>query len=132
MGFNTRVRLTEEDMKDILINRDYVDSEIVAIIVSAKACIAYGSEKWVVIFHKDNDTFDFIEEVKSQKNYFYSERFDAGIRVKEIENSILDVKKSGLKVGINNSRLFVENTTYTDREGYDNTFGYAEIDCFSE
>ena len=60
-------------------------------------------------------------------------KYDASIRILEIEKAIRNVQKDGLKVGIKDGKLYVENTSVgllnTDKS---NTYGYAEIDCFAK
>lgn len=60
------------------------------------------------------------------------DKYDAGLRIKEIETSIINLQRDGLKVGLKDGKLYVENTTYTDNHDDDSTFGYAEIDCFAD
>ena len=61
-------------------------------------------------------------------------KYDASIRILEIEKAIQNVQKDGLKVGLKDGKLYVENTSVgllsaTDKS---NTYGYAEIDCFAK
>ena len=60
-------------------------------------------------------------------------KYDASIRILEIEKTIRNVQKDGLKVGLKDGKLYVENTSVgllkTDKS---NTYGYAEIDCFAK
>lgn len=61
-------------------------------------------------------------------------RYDAGKRIKEIEEAIRKIQKDGLKVGLTeDDKLYVENTSYTKTHYKDESnFGYAEIECFSD
>lgn len=59
------------------------------------------------------------------------DRYDAGKRIKEIENAIRNVQKDGLKVGLKDGKLYVENTSCRNNNVTDN-FKYAEIDCFAD
>ena len=60
-------------------------------------------------------------------------KYDASIRILEIEKAIRNVQKDGLKVGLKDGKLYVENTSVgllkIDKS---NTYGYAEIDCFAK
>ena len=61
-------------------------------------------------------------------------KYDASIRILEIEKAIRNVQKDGLKVGLKDGKLYVENTSVrllktTDKT---NAYGYAEIDCFAK
>ena len=61
-------------------------------------------------------------------------KYDASTRILEIEKAIRNVQKDGLKVGLKDGKLYVENTSVgllkpTDKS---NTYGYAEIDCFAK
>ena len=61
-------------------------------------------------------------------------KYDASIRILEIEQAIRNVQKDGLKVGIKDEKLYVENTSVELSKTADksNTYGYAEIDCFAK
>ena len=61
-------------------------------------------------------------------------KYDASIRILEIEKAIRNIQKDGLKVGIKDGKLYVENTSVGLLKKIDksNTYGYAEIDCFAK
>ena len=61
-------------------------------------------------------------------------KYDASIRILEIEQVIRNVQKDGLKVGIKDGKLYVENTSVglLKETNKSNTYGYAEIDCFAK
>lgn len=64
--------------------------------------------------------------------YFGSEKYNADLRIKDIESAIRDLQKDGLKVGLEDGKLYVENTVYTSKNGKKEPFGYATIDCFAD
>ena len=61
-------------------------------------------------------------------------KYDASIRILEIEKAIRNVQKDGLKVGIKDGKLYVENTSVglLKEANKSNTYRYAEIDCFAK
>lgn len=62
-----------------------------------------------------------------------SAKYDASLRVTEIEKAIRNVQKDGLKVGLSEGKLYVENTVRTaNTNDYAEPFGYSEIDCFAD
>lgn len=62
-----------------------------------------------------------------------SAKYDASLRIKEIEKAIRNVQKDGLAVGLSDGKLYVENTVRTgNTNDYTEPFGYAEIDCFCD
>lgn len=62
-----------------------------------------------------------------------SAKYDASLRIKEIEKAIRNVQKDGLRVALNEGKLCVENTVRTmNTNDYTETFGYSEIDCFGD
>ncbi len=62
-----------------------------------------------------------------------SAKYDASLRVAEIKKAIRNVQKDGLKVGLNEGKLYVENTVRTENTNdYTEPFGYSEIDCFAD
>lgn len=63
---------------------------------------------------------------------FGSERYNAELRIKEVEQAIRNLQRDCLKVGLKDGKLYVENTIYTSNYGNNSLFGYAEIDCFAD
>ncbi len=62
-----------------------------------------------------------------------SAKYDASLRVSEIKKAIRNIQKDGLKVGLNEGKLYVENTVRTaNTNDYTEPFGYSEIDCFAD
>lgn len=59
-----------------------------------------------------------------------SAKYDASLRIKEIERAIRNVQKDGLRVALNDGTLCVGNTVRTmNTNDYTEPFGYSEIDC---
>ena len=61
-------------------------------------------------------------------------KYDASIRILEIEKAIRNIQKDGLKVGLKDGKLYVENTSVGLLKTIEepDIYGYAEIDCFAK
>ena len=79
--------------------------------------------------HSEASMFDYYGDRSNMLSS--SAKYDASLRIKEIEKSIRNVQKDGLRVALNEGRLCVENTVRTkNTNDYTEPFGYSEIDCF--
>lgn len=81
--------------------------------------------------HSEASMFDYYGDGSNMLSS--SEKYDASLRIKEIEKVIRNVQKDGLRVSLNDGKLCVENTVRTmNTNDYTEPFGYSEIDCFGE
>lgn len=81
--------------------------------------------------HSESSMFDYYGDGSNMLSS--SAKYDASLRIKEIEKAIRNVQKDGLRVALNEGKLCVENTVRTmNTNDYTEPFGYSEIDCFGE
>lgn len=81
--------------------------------------------------HSEASMFDYYGN--SSNMLSNSAKYDASLRIKEIEKAIRNVQKDGLRVSLNEGKLCVENTVRTmTTDDYSEPFGYSEIDCFGK
>lgn len=81
--------------------------------------------------HSEANMFDYYGNGSNMLSS--SAKYDASLRAREIEKSIRNVQKDGLRVALNHGKLCVENTVRTmSSNDYTEPFGYAEIDCFGD
>lgn len=81
--------------------------------------------------HSEANMFDYYGDGSNMLSS--SAKYDASLRIKEIEKAIRNVQKDGLRVALNDGKLCVENTVRTmDTNDYMEPFGYSEIDCFGD
>lgn len=97
-----------------------------------------GLEKQVTIMvsdilknHSEASVFDYYGDGSNILSS--SAKYDASLRIKEIEKAIRNVQKDGLRVALNDGKICVENTVRTmNTNDYTEPFGYSEIDCFGD
>lgn len=97
-----------------------------------------GLEKQVTIMvsdilknHSKASVFDYYGDGSNILSS--SAKYDASLRIKEIEKAIRNVQKDGLRVALNDGKICVENTVRTmNTNDYTEPFGYSEIDCFGD
>lgn len=81
--------------------------------------------------HSEANIFDYYGDGSNMLSS--SAKYDASLRIKEIEKAIRNVQKDGLRVALNDGKLCVENTVRTmNTNDYTEPFGYSEIDCFAD
>ena len=81
--------------------------------------------------HSEASMFDYYGDGSNVLSS--SAKYDASLRIKEIEKAIRNVQKDGLRVALNDGKLCVENTVRTmNTSDYTEPFGYSEIDCFGD
>ena len=81
--------------------------------------------------HSEANIFDYYGDGSNMLSS--SAKYDASLRIKEIERAIRNVQKDGLRVALNDGKLCVENTVRTmNTNDYTEPFGYSEIDCFAD
>lgn len=81
--------------------------------------------------HSEASMFDYYGDGSNVLSS--SAKYDASLRIKEIEKAIRNVQKDGLRVALNDGKLCVENTVRTmNTNDYTEPFGYSEIDCFGD
>lgn len=81
--------------------------------------------------HLEASIFDYYGDGSNMLSS--SAKYDASLRIKEIEKVIRNVQKDGLRVALNDGKLCVENTVRTmNTNDYTEPFGYSEIDCFGD
>lgn len=81
--------------------------------------------------HPEANTFDYYGDGTNMLSS--SAKYDASLRIKEIEKAVRNVQKDGLRVALNEGKLCVENTVRTmNTNDYTEPFGYSEIDCFGD
>ncbi len=81
--------------------------------------------------HSEASMFDYYGDGSNVLSS--SAKYDASLRIKEIEKTIRNVQKDGLRVALNDGKLCVENTVRTmNTSDYTEPFGYSEIDCFGD
>lgn len=81
--------------------------------------------------HSEASMFDYYGDGSNMLSS--SAKYDASLRIKEIEKAIRNVQKDGLRVALNDGKLCVENTVRTmNTNDYTEPFGYSEIDCFGD
>ena len=81
--------------------------------------------------HSEANMFDYYGDGSNMLSS--SAKYDASLRIKEIEKAIRNVQKDGLRVSLNEGKLCVENTVRTmTTDDYTEPFGYSEVDCFGD
>lgn len=81
--------------------------------------------------HSEASIFDYYGDGTNMLSS--STKYDASLRASEIKEAIRNVQKDGLKVGLLDGKLYVENTVRTmTTSDYTDSFGYSEIDCFAD
>ena len=81
--------------------------------------------------HSEASMFDYYGDGSNVLSS--SAKYDASLRIKEIEKTIRNVQKDGLRVALNDGKLCVENTVRTmNTSDYTEPFGYSKIDCFGD
>lgn len=81
--------------------------------------------------HSEANIFDYYGDGSNMLSS--SAKYDASLRIKEIEKAIRNVQKDGLRVALNDGKLCVENTVRTmNTNDYTEHFGYSETDCFAD
>ena len=81
--------------------------------------------------HSEASMFDYYGDYSNMLSG--STKYDASLRIKEIEKAIRNVQKDGLRVALKDEKLCVENTVRTmNTNDYTEPFGYSEIDCFGD
>lgn len=81
--------------------------------------------------HSEASVFDYYGDGSNMLSS--SAKYDASLRIKEIEKAIRNVQKDGLRVTLNDGKICVENTVRTmNTNDYTEPFGYSEIDCLGD